>query len=250
MFVVKRSEQNPILIPDRDHYWEEFATFNLCPIKHNGKIYGLYRAISAVDILQNPRQTSIIGIGESKDGIHFKNRAPFILPKENWEMFGCEDPRVTYFEGVFYTFYTALSKYPFSPDGIKVAVALSRNLKKVDERHLVTPFNAKAMTLFPERINGKIVVMFSYHTDSPPTKIAFAKMDKIEELWSPLFWREWEKKIDEHTIDLKRSIYDHVEVGAPPLKTKHGWLLIYSHIQNYFQSEEKHDKILVLKQCF
>jgi predicted GH43/DUF377 family glycosyl hydrolase len=30
-----------------------------------------------------------------------------------------------------------------------------------------------------------------------------------------------------------------VEVGAVPLKTKDGWLLIYSHIQNYFSDEPK-----------
>ena len=234
MFVVKKSKHNPILVPDQDHYWEEFATFNLCPIKHNKKIYGLYRAISAPDVLQNPRQTSIIGVGKSKDGIHFENRVPFIVPKEEWDKFGCEDPRVTYFEGVFYTFYTALSKYPFSSDGIKVAVALSKDLEKITERHLVTPFNAKAMTLFPERINGKIVVLFSYHTDSPPAKMVFATLDKIEELWSPVFWRKWEQNINDHTINLRRSPYDHVEVGAPPVKTKYGWLVIYSHIQNYF----------------
>jgi len=243
MFVVKKSDQNPILVPDQDRYWEGFATFNLCPIKHRNKIYGVYRAISAVDVLQNSQQTSIIGIGESKDGIHFKNRIPFIVPKEEWDKFGCEDPRVTYFEGVFYTFYTALSKYPFSSDGIRVAVALSHDLKKVDERYLVTPFNAKAMTLFPERINGKIVVMFSYHTDSPPAKVVFAQLDKIEELWSPIFWEKWEKEIDNYTIDLKRFPYDHVEVGAPPIKTKYGWLLIYSHIQNYFSSPNNADKI-------
>jgi predicted GH43/DUF377 family glycosyl hydrolase len=243
MFVVKKSEHNPILVPDRDHYWEEFASFNLCAIKHGKTIYGLYRAISAVDILENPRQASIIGIGESKDGIHFKKRTPFIVPKEEWDKFGCEDPRVTYFEGVFYTFYTALSTYPFSAGGIRVTVALSKDLKKVNERHLVTPFNAKAMTLFPERINGKIVVMFSYHTDIPPAKIVFATLDKIEELWSPTFWEKWEKKINDYTIDLKRSPYDHTEVGAPPIKTKYGWLSIYSHIQNYFSSPNGLDKI-------
>ncbi|KKP72472.1 MAG: Glycosidase-related protein [Candidatus Nomurabacteria bacterium GW2011_GWB1_35_20] len=148
MFVVKRSEQNPILVPDKDHYWEEFSSFNLCPIKHGKIFYGAYRAISAVDLLQNPRQISVIGVGKSKDGIHFEDRNPLIVPKEEWEKFGCEDPRVTYFENVFYIFYTALSKYPFSADGIKVAVASSGNLKKIDERHLVTPFNAKAMALF------------------------------------------------------------------------------------------------------
>jgi len=243
MFVVKKSEQNPILIPDKDHYWESFASFNLCSIKYNKKIYGIYRAISSIDILQNPRQISSIGIGESNDGVHFQNRRPFIIPKEDWEKYGCEDPRVTYLEGVFYTFYTVLSKYPFVSDGIKVAVALSRDLKKIDERHLVTPFNAKAMTLFPERINGKIVVAFSFHTDSPPSRIAFATLDKMEELWSLTFWEKWEKEIENYTVDLKRSPYDHIEVGAPPIKTKYGWLIIYSHIQNYFSSENNLDKI-------
>jgi len=239
MFVVKRLEENPILIPDNDHYWEEFASFNLCPIKHGKFFYGLYRAISAVDVLQNPHQTSVIGIGESKDGIHFKNRIPFIIPEEEWEKFGCEDPRVTFFEGKFYTFYTALSKYPFNAEGIKVAVAISSNLKKVDKRHLVTPFNAKAMTLFPKRINGKIVVMFSYHTDSPPARMVFATLDTIEELWSETFWKKWEENIDDYTIDFKRSLYDHTEVGAPPILTKHGWLIVYSYIQNYFKEGEK-----------
>lgn len=243
MFVVKRSEQNPLLIPDGDHYWEEFATFNLCPIKRGKTIYGLYRAISAIDKLRDPRQTSVIGIGKSKDGIHFTDRDHFILPKEEWDQFGCEDPRVTYFEGLYYTFYTAISQYPLKAEGIKVAVAISRNLKKVDTRHLVTPFNAKAMTLFPERINGKITVIFSAHTDSPPAKMVIAQVNKMKELWSPSFWEKWNKNIDDHVINPRRNAYDYVEVGAPPIKTKYGWLLIYSHIQNYFEHPDKIDRI-------
>ena len=161
MYVAKRSEHNPILIPNKDHYWEEFATFNMCPIKKGKIIYGLYRAISSVDkIAKQQKQVSVIGISKSKEGIHFENRVPFIVPEEPWEAHGCEDPRVTFFEGKYYIFYTAISGYPFNKDNIKVGVAISKDLKKVDERHLVTPFNAKAMTLFPERINGKITVIF------------------------------------------------------------------------------------------
>jgi len=243
MYVVKRSQYNPILIPNRDHYWEEFATFNLCPIKHGKTTYGLFRAISAVDMMHTPNQVSVIGIGKSKDGEHFEDRVPFIEPQEEWDQFGCEDPRVTFFEGKYYTFYTALSKYPLGPEGIKVAVAISKDLKKVDERHFITPFNAKAMTLFPERVNGKITVIFSAHTDSPPAKIVIAQVNKMEELWSELFWEKWNKKIDDCVIDPRRNPYDHVEVGAPPIKTKYGWLFIYSHIQNYFQSPENLDRI-------
>ncbi|MFA6076608.1 MAG: hypothetical protein WC735_00865 [Candidatus Paceibacterota bacterium] len=243
MFVVKRYHHNPILVPDKDHYWEAFATFNMSVIKAGKTFYGVYRAISAVDRMRTPERISIIGIGKSKDALNFDERTPFIVPTEDWEKYGCEDPRVTYFEGNYYVFYTALSKYPFEAGGIKVAVAVSKDLKKIKERHLVTPFNAKAMTLFPERINGKITVVLSVNTDMPPTKTAIAQFDKIEELWDSKFWEKWYKEIDKHIFDLKRTPYDHIEVGAPPVKTPKGWLLVYSHIQNYFSSPENLDRI-------
>ena len=243
MYVVKRSSHNPILVPDRDHYWEEFATFNMCPVKLGKKIYGLYRAISATDNLMEQKQMSVIGIGKSKDGIHFKDRVPFLIPIKSWESHGCEDPRVTFFEGKYYIFYTALSGFPFNKENIKVAVGISKDLKKVEERYLVTPFNAKAMTLFPERINGKIIVIFSVHTDMPPAKVCIVKLDRIEQLWDKIFWEEWVKNIDDSVVDFTRNPYDHIEVGAPPIKTKYGWLLIYSHIQNYFEGPEHLDRI-------
>lgn len=243
MYVVKRSHHNPILAPYRDHYWEAFAAFNMSVIKRGKTYYGVYRAISAEDKLLTPERTSIIGIGKSENTVHFEDCVPFITPEEDWEKYGCEDPRITYFEGNYYTFYTALSKYPFDASGIKVAVAVSKDLKKIDERHLVTPFNAKAMTLFPERINGKVTVILTVNTDAPPSKIAVAQMDKIEDLWNQKFWEKWYTNIDKYSINLKRLPSDHTEVGASPVKTKHGWLLLYSHIQNYFPGGDSPDRI-------
>ncbi|HEV7423566.1 MAG TPA: hypothetical protein VGO21_00050 [Candidatus Paceibacterota bacterium] len=243
MFVVKRSHHNPILVPEKDHYWESFAVFNMSVVKAGSIFYGVYRAVSEADALRKPDQVSIIAIGKSKDARHFSDRTPLVIPEEEWEKYGCEDPRVTFFEGSYYIFYTALSEYPFQASGIKVAVAVSKDLKKIKERHLVTLFNAKAMTLFPERVGGKITVIVSVHTDMPPAKIAIAQMDRIEELWDPKFWEKWYAKLDTHTIDLKRSPYDHIEVGASPIKTKAGYLLIYSHIQNYFPSPQNLERI-------
>lgn len=243
MYVVKRSHHNPILVPDKDHYWEAYATFNMSVVKKGKTFFGVYRAIGAEDKLREPKRISIIGIGKSKDGRHFEDRMPFIEPLEEWEKFGCEDPRITYFEGKYYIFYTALSKFPFEASGIKCAVAISKDLKKIDERHLVTPFNAKAMALFPERVNGKICVILTVNTDAPPAKIAVAELEHIEDLWSETFWKKWYSEIDSHTLDFKREPADHIEVGAAPIKTKHGWLLIYSHIQNYFQTESHLDRI-------
>ena len=66
MFVVKRSHHNPILVPDKNNYWEAFASFNMSVIKKEKMFYGVYRAISAIDRLRTPQQVSIIGIGKSK----------------------------------------------------------------------------------------------------------------------------------------------------------------------------------------
>ncbi|MDO8620143.1 MAG: hypothetical protein Q7R64_02235 [bacterium] len=236
MFTIRRSHHNPILIPNREHYWESFATFNPSPVKRGRSAYVLYRAISAPDVLTTPSQRSIIGRAESLDGKLYDKHKSFIEPKEEWEKFGCEDPRVTHFEGLYYTFYTALSRYPFEADGIKIAVAVSPDVRVVTERHLVTPFNAKAMAMFPERVNGKVTVIFSAHTDKPPAKMVILQTDHVSDLWHKKTWEGFEEKMDSCAIDPRRTEYDHVEVGAPPIKTKYGWLFIYSHIQNYFPS--------------
>ncbi|OGI65117.1 hypothetical protein A3A95_04365 [Candidatus Nomurabacteria bacterium RIFCSPLOWO2_01_FULL_39_18] len=243
MFVVKRSHHNPILTPDKGHYWEASAAFNMSVIKVGKIFYGVYRAISATDSLRNPSQISVIGIGESKDGSHFEKRRQFIAPVMEWEKFGCEDPRITYFEGRYYTFYTALGGYPFSADNIKVAVAVSKDLKEVSERHLVTTFNAKAATLFSERIGGKATLILTAHTDGPGTQIAIAQADRVEDFWNPKFWEKWHANIDKYVINPRRTSYDHIEVGASPIKTKSGWLLIYSHIQNYFPHPDNNERV-------
>lgn len=235
MFVIKRSQENPILVPNKDHHWEASATFNMSVVKHGRHIHGLYRAMSSKDTLRTPEQISTIGIAKSRDGLHFSENRQFISPVEEWEKYGCEDPRITFFEGRYYIFYTALSLYPFTPEGIRVAVAVSDDLKEVKERHRVTTFNSKAMALFPERINGKVTVLFSAHTDGAAAKMVIAQADDISEFWSPKFWDTWYAQMKEHEIEkLRRDEYDHVEVGAAPIKTKYGWLLIYSHIQNFF----------------
>ncbi len=239
MFVVHRSKDNPILVPDHTRSFESYVTFNPCPIRVGDTTAILYRAQSDPESYQgNIFSLSSIGKAVSRDGIHFRKREQFIAPEMDWERYGCEDPRVTKIDGKYFIFYTALSTYPFSAQGIKVAVALSPDLKKVSEKHLVTPFNAKAMCLFPEKINGKYVALLTIHTDQPPTKIALAEFSTIEEIWSEKYWTQWLQNIDTHILPVSRSEGDQIEVGAVPIKTKYGWLLIYSHIKNYM-SEHK-----------
>jgi predicted GH43/DUF377 family glycosyl hydrolase len=239
MLVIRRSSHNPLLKPIADHSWESYGTFNWCPIQDKKKVHAVYRAVSDIEYIHKKElRISSIGYTESDDGHTFEKRRQFIVPEHEWEKFGCEDPRVTKIGDTFYIFYTALSTFPFSAEGIKIAVATTKDFKTVEEKHLVTPFNAKAMTLFPEKINGKYVAMLSAHTDSPPVITALAEFDEIEDLWSQEYWAKWHKEIESHRIVLRRSESEHVEIGSAPIKTKDGWLLIYSHIQNYFSDNK------------
>jgi len=234
--IVERFKQNPILKPNRDQSWEAYAVFNGCPVEKNKHIYLLYRALSLPhfhSLTNTVLNVSNIGIAQSRDGINFFNRKRFIVPDQDWDKFGCEDPRVTKLDNEYYIFYTALSEYPFKAEGIKVGLAISKDLKIVTEKHLITPFNAKAMVLFPERIKGKIFSLLTVNSDKPPAKICLASFNKKEDLWSTVYWQDWYKNFENYALPLQRNPNDHIEVGAPPLKTKKGWLVIYSYIKNY-----------------
>ena len=234
MIKFTRSAENPVLIPDPDNDWEGDATFNGCPVEVRGRVVLLYRAESLpLTIGDTGRRVSSIGYASSTDGLRFENRRQLIRPEYDWEQYGCEDPRVTKLDGKYYIFYTALSKYPFRAEGIKVGLAITKDFKKI-EKHPITTFNSKAMALFPEKINGKITAILAVNTDKPPVKIAIAMFEDESQIWSEEYWAEWYATLDKHTIPLERSDQDHMEVGAPPVKTKYGWLLLYSHIQNYF----------------
>ena len=239
MFIVRRSSHNPILAPLHDKQWESHAVFNPSPVKKGNATYILYRALSNPDALTAPAGVSTIGRAVTTDHKHFEDRRQFIVPSEAWDAYGCEDPRVTFFEGQYVTCYTALGGQPFGPGNIKVAMALSKDLDHVDEKHLVTPFNAKAMALFPERIHGKVTAIFTAHTDEPPAKIAIVQAEKLEDFWNLEFWQKWHAEIDTHTINPLRYDHDHAEVGSAPIKTKDGWLIFYSYIQNYFGGGER-----------
>lgn len=238
MFTLNRFEHNPILSPKKEHPWEAFAAFNGSPARKGKKNFLIYRAMSEPDEFREPRiSLSVIGSASSPDGVLYSDRSVLIAPQESYDQYGCEDPRVTQFGKKYYIFYTALGGVPFSKDNIKVAVGISDDLKTIAERHLVTPFNAKAMVMFPEKINGKIAVLLSYHTDTPPSDICYAEFDAVEDLWNEKKWTDWEKNIDAHKLSMRREETDHLELGSTPVKTRAGWLVVYSHVQHYNQGE-------------
>lgn len=221
---------NPVLTPQPQHSWESKAAFNGSLTQFGNQFLLAYRALDDHDL-------STIGLAYSHDLHTFSHRRQIIKPEYIWEQYGCEDPRLCHLDGSYYVFYTAIGGYPPSAQFIKVALARTTDFQSF-EKHLITPFNAKAMALFPQKIGGQITAVLTVNTDSPPAKICLASFDNIDDLWSPDYWQQWSKDLDSHQINLPRLTTDHVEVGAAPVLTDDGWLLIYSHIQNYFVGKE------------
>jgi len=235
-----RYSKNPIISPQPKNKWEAKAAFNGCAVKNKDNFYLFYRALSAVQEHEGKNlELSTVGIAKSNNGLSFTDKQQFIKPEQGWEKYGCEDPRVIKFENKYYIFYTALSDYPPNKNSIKVGLAISGDLKTVKSKHLITPFNAKAMTLFPERINGKITAVLTAQTDQPPANIALVQVDQISKLWDHDFWDKWYDKLEMNTLRLARRPQDHVEIGAPPIETSRGWLMIYSYINNYFNQQKR-----------
>lgn len=82
-------KNNPILVPDPEHEFEESYIYNAAAIVVDDKVFLLYRA-------QNRTKVSSVGIAWSDDGYNFvRYHKPVLYPTEPWEQNGgCEDPRV------------------------------------------------------------------------------------------------------------------------------------------------------------
>jgi len=220
------------------HPWEAAAAFNGCPILVDGATHLLYRGLSEPDLLGSSHaRTSVVGKAVAEDGIHYEKRSIFISPDQDFDRYGCEDPRVTALDGKYYIFYTALGGYPYSADNIRIAVAISNDLETIEEKHIVTTFNAKAMAMFPGKVGGKVGAILTVNTDRGPSDICYAEFDKAEDMWSPAYWQEWQKNMESHKLHIRRLPDDQLEVGAPPILLDQGWLVVYSHIQRYGRPE-------------
>ena len=235
-----RHPKNPILKSNPRLAWEAGAVFNPSVIYDKEIFHMLYRAIAS-SFKPKPgggytNYISSIGYAVSKDGIHFEKKSrPLIKPDRPWDKFGCEDPRVTKFEGVYYILYTAMSKPAYSEREIPgIALATTKDFKKIHKHGFIGPapeqVRAKAAAIFPEKINGKIGVLFTWHPDKSDSSILYTEFKNINELLSPPndYWSKVFGSFDKQAVLLPpRDSLRGPELGAPPIKTKNGWLLIY-----------------------
>ena len=209
--IVKRYSGNPILSKAEIPYPVE-TVHNAGVVKHGDEYIMLFRSH-----LRTGR--SIIGLARSLDGFKFNaDPEPLLKPIQHgpfaaYEEFGVEDPRVTKVEDEYLITYSA-----YSQNGVRIALAKTKDFVELERVSLITQADYRNTVIFPEKFNGRYARLDRPHSEISPWSIWITYSPDLR------FWGESElvmKPVPYHWDEMK------IGPGAPPIKTKQGWLSIY-----------------------
>ena len=229
---LKRYANNPILAPTKNS-WENKVVLNCGATIFQDRILLLYRA-------QGDDMISRFGLAFSDDGFHIAERLPYPVfepdTDNEYEALGVEDPRISKIGEEYYVAYTAASLYPTvfdngiaeRPDGempwrVRVSIAHTKDFETFT-RHgvVINHIDSKDAALFPEKIQNNYVLI---HRVVPDIRLAVG--NEVHQL-------------KERGIVLRPNgtgwHSDKVGAGAPPIKTPHGWVLIYHGVHDHHYS--------------
>jgi predicted GH43/DUF377 family glycosyl hydrolase len=203
---IKRFSGNPILTKD-DVPYPVATVHNAAVVKHGREYVMIFRSH-----LLNGR--SLLGIARSSDGYRFQvDTKPFMLPSDEYDEYGVEDPRITNIDGEYFITYNAYSSY-----GVRVGLASSSDFSQVNRIGYITQPDMRNVVLFPEKFGEYYVRL-----DRPHTELT---------RWS--IWISYSKDLvhwGQSKSVIRSEVYrwDSTKLGpgAPPVKTEKGWLNIY-----------------------
>ena len=242
---LERSLKNPILSPKQENDWESKAAFNPAAFYARGRVHLIYRAIGNDDI-------STLGYASSADGVHFDERLdyPIYTPRAHFEgrtlkkpikvsrfasggsgIGGCEDPRISLIDETLYMTYVAFDGYN-PPRVALTTISLEDFLSHQwnwSEPVLISPYipgeGNKNSCILPEKINGQYVV---FHRIWPDILIDYTSDLNFDGK------KKFLSKSGHAKIKPRKMHWDSrkIGIGATPLKTDAGWLLIYQAVGN------------------
>ena len=210
---LQRVDANPVLVPEDVPFAKCSGVFNAGAVldARTGRVVMLFRAFEAAT------GRSSIGLAVSADGIHFGEvlDRPALSRVEPYEEWGVEDPRVAWLpsEGRYAITYTG-----HSPAGPRLCLATTDDILDPSRYRRHGPRLAgenKNGVVFPEIVGGRYAVLHR-----PMPRIVLARVAALEDPWPaagavllgprPGTWRS-----------------SRVGAGAPPLRTRLGWLLAF-----------------------
>lgn len=212
----ERSEFNPIIKPSDIPYPCD-TVCNPGAVMFEGETLLLLRVIDQIG-------GSHITVARSQNGETDWRIAdePFLAPTDRnlpYEVYGCEDPRISFLEdrGEYVITYTG-----FSPLGAGVCIATTKDFVHVERFGLTLAPNNKDASIFPRKINGRY---FMLHRPA---------LGSMEHIWLAesedlVHWGKPWMIIEERG----GPWWDGEKVGGgpPAIETPDGWLVIFHGVQ-------------------
>ena len=251
--MIKIKKHGVILKPTKLAF-ENLSTFNPGIYQEGNDVHIIYRAL-------NKKHISCLGYAKLKGPLDIVERwkKPFLKGKYKYEKWGVEDARVVKIGKTIYMTYVvhdginALVAYSYGEDlfnlkrGGIISPQISYNVvgklfgfSKLKDKYYFFKSYYKDMVdrnvivwdkdafLFPEKIKGKYVFV---HRILPDIQLAY--FNNFQQLKTEQFWKENIKKLSKYVILENKHWFESRNIGggAPPVKTKAGWLMIYHGVE-------------------
>lgn len=256
-----------IVLKSRDIEFEKGGVFNPACIEVGGIIHMFYRAVDSY-------KRSSIGYCQLKNNeVIFRPEKPILLPDDEYERMGLEDPRITYLDGIYYLFYTV-----FDGENALVSYATAKKLPHFTQHGVISPqityekagqilkksnllmkYKAfeeyyqfylgdnvllweKDAFLFPKKFNNKFALI---HRILPGVQLIY--FEKFSDL-TVEFWDKYLKDLLDDIILEPNFWYESRNVGGgcPPIPTEAGWLLIYHAVEDSSRGKIYHASAALL----
>ena len=158
---------------------------------------------------------SHLRLAHSKDGINFQiEERPALIPANEYEIFGVEDPRIVFINNKYYINYSAIS-----PLGAVICLASTDDFKTYQRHGVIFDPDNRDVEIFPEKINGK------YYSLHRPNSGEYQRRDMwIAESPDLICWGNHRR-----IAGAREIFWDNGRIGgsAIPFRTKQGWVEIY-----------------------
>ncbi len=165
----------------------------------------------------------LIGLAFSEDGISWKvQEKPFLTVEDigDPDVTKVYDPRLTIIEDKCYLCFAVDTKH-----GLRGGIGVTEDLKTVTILSLTAPDN-RNMVLFPEKIGGRYVRL-----ERPFPVYSRGGVDRFDTWMSYSYdlkyWGDTKLLLAVEDVPFAN---DKIGPGAPPVKTKYGWLTLFHSV--------------------
>jgi beta-1,2-mannobiose phosphorylase / 1,2-beta-oligomannan phosphorylase len=245
-----------IILQKTAQSFESKAVLNPGCYQEGNTVHMLYRAVDSNNI-------STLGYCKLDGPLTIVERSekPVLIPDNDYESHGVEDPRIVKIDNTFFVTYTA-----YDGKNAMGALAVSENLRDFTKKGIITPgipyikykrflneldinpkyfkwykilkeislltedrfVRDKDLTFFPRKINGQYAYL---HRIYPGIQIVYD--DKLKTR-GPRFWANYFKNFSNYIVLDPKYDYENAYIGGgcPPIETDAGWLLIYHAVSH------------------